>query len=265
MPDPLSDYTVRGWTVFEPEPAMLTWAQACAPVAAQLSGDPEHAHWWRCDGTWFAGVNVLPNAADGSVIESRVPILSGAAISFVRDSLGYGAFAFDAAQISIVTSGYPRQGIEETDAAFRYRVKRFAAHVDGLERIMPDRRRKLSETHGFLLGIPLGDTTAEEGAFVVWEGSHEVMRSAFRARFKGIPSSDWRSLDITDAYTEARRHVFETCTPVELAPGLGSAYVMHPLAVHGVAPWRGPDNAPRAIAYFRPDTFESDPQKWLDQ
>jgi len=202
---------------------------------------------------------------DGSVQSANIPPLTGPSIAFLKDTLGYGAFDFDAAQISIVTSGYPRQGEEETDAAFRYRVKRCAAHVDGLERIMPGRRRKLSETHGFLLGIPLGNSDIEQGAFVVWEGSHEIMRRAFQARFKGIPPSEWRTLDITDAYTEARRVVFDSCTPVELATGIGSAYVMHPLALHGVAPWRGSDSAPRAVAYFRPDTFGGDPQKWLDQ
>jgi hypothetical protein len=128
---------------------------------------------------------------------------------------------------------------------------------------MPGRRRKLSETHGFLLGIPLRDSTAKEGAFVIWDGSHEVMRAAFKAAYHGVDPKNWRDLDITDAYTEARRHVFDTCTPVELAPGLGSAYVMHPLALHGVAPWRAEGGAPRAVAYFRPDPFGGDPMRWL--
>ncbi len=264
MPDPLDEYRTRGWTVFPHDPAIETWAKACAPVAERLSHDPEHSHWWRCDGTWFAGVNVLPNDAGGGVAEEDVPALSGAAITFIEQSLGYSDVAYDAAQVSVVTSGYPRQGEEETEAAWRYRVKRCAAHVDGLERTMPERRRKLSETHGFLLGIPLGDASVEQGAFVIWEGSHEVMRAAFRKRFAGVAPLEWRSLDITEAYTEARAQVFETCTPVEIAPGLGSAYVMHPLALHGVAPWRGNEGPPRAVAYFRPDTFGGDPEKWLE-
>lgn len=263
MPDPLEEYRTRGWTVFAYDVAIEAWAEACAPVAERLSNDPEHAHWWRCDGTWFAGVNVLPNDAHGGV-RGEVPPLSGTALSFIKQSLGFEGVAFDAAQISTVTPGYPALGEEDTEASWRYRVKRCAAHVDGLERSMPDRRRKLSETHGFLLGIPLSNASAEQGAFVVWEGSHEIMRAAFRERFADAPPEEWRSLDITEAYTEARKHVFETCMPFEIAPGLGSAYVMHPLALHGVAPWRSGEGPARAVAYFRPDPFGGDPQKWLE-
>ena len=265
MPDALSAYREQGWTVFDPEPAMADWANACAPVGQRLASDPKLNHWWRCAGTWFAGVNVLPNAPDGSVKDEGIPPLSGTAIAFIRDALGQPVDAFDAAQISVVTPGYPTRGDEETEAAHRYRTHRCAAHVDGLERIMPERRRKLSETHGFLLGIPLSDATVEQGAFVVWEGSHEIMRAAFKSRLHGIASEDWRSVDITDAYTDARKRVFDTCKAVEIAPGLGGAYVVHPLALHGVAPWRGPEGPPRAVAYFRPDTLGGDPQKWLDQ
>jgi len=264
MSDLLGQYRKRGWVLFPVEPRMKAWAEACAPVAERLSRDPEYEHWWRCAGTWFAGVNVLPNDPSGGIDADGVPPLLGASIDFIEQALGYRSVSYDAAQISIVTSGYPAQAEEETDAAWRYRVKRSAAHVDGLERIMPERRRKLSETHGFLLGIPLGDATAEQGAFVIWEGSHEVMRSAFRKRFDGVPPSDWRELDITEAYTDARKRVFETCEVVEIAPGLGAAYVMHPLALHGVAPWRGADGPARAVAYFRPDTFGGDPVAWLN-
>ncbi len=264
MPDHLREYHQRGWTGFGYDPVMQAWARACMPLARCLMHNPDHDHWWRCARTWFAGVNILPNAADGSVMASAVPALAGEAVSFIRQSLGYTDVSFDAAQISVVTHGYPKQGEEETDAAYRYRLNRFAAHVDGLERIMPGRRRRLSETHGFLLGIPLADATAEQGAFVVWEGSHEVMRAAFRECFSGIPPQNWRDQDITEVYTQARSRVFDSCDFVRIAPGLGHSYVMHPLTVHGVAPWQGPEAAPRAVAYFRPDTFEGDPQKWLD-
>ena len=263
MPDALEEYRKRGWTVFASDPAIRSWAEACAPLAERISSDPNHAHWWRCDGTWFAGVNVLPNDARGGV-DGEIPPLSGSVISFIEQSLGFEDVAFDAAQISIVTPGYPALGEEDTEASWRFRIKRCAAHVDGLERSMPDRRRKLSETHGFLLGIPLSDANAEQGAFVVWEGSHELMRAAFRERFADTPPESWRSLDITQAYTAARKQVFERCTPVEIAPGLGAAYVMHPLALHGVAPWRGGDAPARAVAYFRPDTFGGDPEAWLN-
>lgn len=262
MSDAAHEYRERGFTVFGHDPDIERWARACAPLAEEAWRDPAHEQWLRCAGTWFAGVNALPNEADGSVAGRSVPPLSGEAVRFVRGDLGHGEFAWDAAQISIVWPGYPKQGAEESEAAWRYRVKRCAAHVDGLER-SPDRRRKLSETHGFVLGVPLGDSGAEEGAFVVWEGSHKIMRAVFTRAFRDVAPENWRDVDLTDFYVGARTRCFEVCKRIEIAPGLGHSYVTHPLALHGVAPWRAGDGPPRAVAYFRPDTFGGDPQKWL--
>ena len=114
MPDPIYEYRMRGWTVFPSDPAIKAWAEACAPVAERLSRDPQHGHWWRCGGTWFAGVNVLPNDGWGGVAEDDVPPLSGPAISFIEQLLGYRCAAFDSAQISVVTPGYPAHGEEDT-------------------------------------------------------------------------------------------------------------------------------------------------------
>lgn len=262
MPDPSTRYREEGWTVFPRDPGIAAWARACAPVARAMTADPALAGEYRCDGTWFAGINALPNDASGAV-PGLVPPLSGAAVDFVRDALGFGAFGWDRGQVSVVFPGYPRHGAEDTAASHRYRRDRCAAHVDGLERTMPGRRRRLSETHGFLLGIPLGDAGEGEGAFVVWRGSHRIMRDAFAAALAGTDPPEWFGVDITEAYVEARRHCFETCEPVRVAPGAGAAYVMHPLALHGVAPWESASTASRAVAYFRPDTFGGDPVRWL--
>ena len=263
MSDHLRRYREDGWTVFDHDPAVEAWGRAVVPLARAMLDDPDQAHWYRCDGTWFAGVNALPNDASGAV-SPRVPAVSGAAVDFVRGALGAGDVAWDRAQVSVVFPGYPKHGVEDTEASYRYRLNRYAAHVDGLERTMPERRRKLSETHSFLLGLPLGDAGEDEGAFVVWRGSHEVMRAAFRVALAGVDPADWFTVDVTDAYVEARRRCFEICEPVRIAPGLGSAYVMHPLALHGVAPWTSARTEPRMIAYFRPDAFAGDPVRWLD-
>ncbi len=262
MPDHLREYREDGWTVFGHDPAVETWVRACAPVARGVLNDPALAHWYRCDETWFAGVNALSNDGRGAVAD-RVPPLSGVAVAFARKALGLGAFEWDRGQVSVVFPGYPRHGDEDTEASFRFRRDRLAAHVDGLERMMPDRRRKLSETHSFLLGLPLGDAGVDEGAFVVWRGSHEVMRAAFRSALDGVDPADWRDVDVTDAYVAARRACFDTCEPVPIAPGVGCAYVMHPLALHGVAPWASERVEPRMVTYFRPDAFGGDPVRWL--
>ena len=255
---PPLDWHRDGARIFPREAAVEGWARAVAPLAEALERDPAHAEWWRCNGTWFAGVNVLPNGPDGAVPAWGVPPLEGAAMAFLRDLRG--PFALDAGQVSTVTPGYPRHGEEDTEAAWRYRVRRRAAHVDGLERDAA-RRRRLSETHGFVLGIPLGDETG--GAFTLWRGSHEVMRAAFREALNGTPVERWREVDVTDAYTAARARCFEECEPMEIAPGLGASYAAHPLALHGVAPWEGEGGGRRPIAYFRPDPFAGDPEAWL--
>lgn len=256
----------RGWVSFPEDAATADWAARVRPVAERLLADPAHrAAWLRCGGTWFAGVNILPNGPDGSVAEVGAPPLAGAPIDFAADTLGLSGFAWDHAQVSVCLPGYPQPWQGETDAAFRFRRDRDAAHVDGLLRRDPGRRRSLGEVHGLILGLPLN--TADPGAapMVVYEGSHEIMRAAFRDRFSGIAPQDWAGEDITDAYTAARRACFETCprVPVHVAPG--QAYIVHRLALHGVAPWAA-GNDPRMIAYFRPDPFPGAlPEWWLNR
>ncbi len=260
-----ADFLQKGWAAFPPDAAMSAWAEAARPVAQACLDDPEQrAQWLRCGGTWFAGVNVFPNDARGAVPGHGVPPLAGAAVDFACD--GLPAFDWDPAQVSVCFPGYPQPWEGETDAAFRYRLNRDAAHVDGLRRSGPDRRRTPGEVHGFILGIPLTEAAPDAAPFVVWEGSHEIMRRAFRARLAGVKPSDWMEEDVTDAYWAARREAFETCPRVPLTAPPGGAYVVHRLALHGVAPWGEEGGVtPRMIAYFRPDPFPGEsPEWWLD-
>ncbi len=258
----LETFLARGWLSFPAEPAVAAWAEAADVEARRLMRAEDAAY--RCDGTWFPGVNSLGNGPDGGADALSLPPLSGAAVAFARGALGLGAFAWDRAQISACLPGYPRQGAEETDAAFRYRARRDAAHVDGLERTMPGRRRRLSETHGFILGLPLAGAGPGRSPLTVWEGSHETMRAAFRRAFDGLAPADWRSADVTEIYQAARAQVFETCRRVEIHAAPGEAYLVHRLALHGVAPWTAeePDETPRIIAYLRPDPFPGAPPDW---
>ena len=252
---------------FEPEPGLLAWASAARGLAEALLADAEiRAGDLRCGGTWFAGVNLCPNDAAGAVPGQGVPALAGAPVSFVRTVLGLSGFAWDRAQISVCYPGYPRQGAEESPANHRYRLHRAAAHVDGLLRDAA-RRRRPGETHGFILGLPLAGAAPGAAPMVVWEGSHEVMRRAFRARLRGVAPSDWAGEDVTEAYHAARAEAFETCPRREVTAPPGGAYLVHRLALHGVAPWTAPeDAAPRMIAYFRPDPFPgAAPDWWLDR
>ena len=251
-----------GWCRFSHDPALAEWLAATLPAARRAVAAPENAEWLRCGGTWFAGVNVLPNGPTGAV--EGGPELACEAVEFIRDSLGLAGFAWDRAQVSVCYPGYPRPMPGETEAAFRYRRDRDAAHLDGLLREGPDRRRHLREHHGFLLGIPMVEAGAGASPFVIWEGSHEIVREGFRDIFDGLPPGRWGEVDVTDGYHALRRRIFDTCARVEIAAKPGEAYLVHRLCLHGVAPWApsaraGPDG--RMIVYFRPPV--GGPEDWL--
>ena len=120
-------YEAQGWARFPYDPALARWVSAALPFAQAALVDPAMAQWHVCEGTWFVGVDALPNDKDGAVGESGP--LQGA----VRDFLNthYGAIPpLHQAQVSVTWPGYPRPRDGESEAAFRYRQKRDAAHVD---------------------------------------------------------------------------------------------------------------------------------------
>lgn len=259
---PLAAFLSRGWIKFPHDPDTARWAEAARSVAEARTADPAlRARWLRHGGTWFAGVNVLGNGPDGSVLGTAV---AGAAVDFIRAALGFEGFAWDSAQVSVCYPGYPRRDPDESEANHRFRRYRDAAHVDGLRRAVPGRRRHLGECHGFILGIPLDETPPGAAPMVVYEGSHEVMRDAFRARLAGIAAADWAGEDVTEAYVAARRLAFDTCPRRPIPAGPGESYLVHRLALHGVAPWMAPEGPPRTVTYFRPDSFAGwSPERWL--
>jgi hypothetical protein len=158
--------------------------------------------------------------------------------------------------VSVTWPGYPKPREGEGEAAARYRQHRDAAHVDGLLAVGDARARMLKERHAYILGLPLTAAGPRASPLVVWEGSHEIMRAAFAAAFKGIAPQDWGEVDLTDVYKSARQDAFDRCTRVELPAQPGEALLVHRLALHGVAPWHEGAEASeegRMIAYFRPE------------
>ena len=237
-------------------------------------------HWLRCEGTWFVGVNALPNNTCGEVGDSGP--LRGAAVDFIRRALGFEMpasavaeearaltaqpLAWDRGQLSVCYPGYPRAMSGESAKAARFRRERDAAHVDGLLPEGAERRRHLREHHAFIFGIPL--TSCRHGAapFVVWEGSHKLMQDALHKRLGHLPAAHWGEEDITAAYQRARLEIFTRCPRVEVYVQPGEAFVVHRLALHGMAPWderaeAGPDG--RAHCYFRPQLRS--PRAWLER
>ncbi|MDU8928928.1 hypothetical protein RXV86_16160 [Alisedimentitalea sp. MJ-SS2] len=242
-------FAEKGYCRFGFDPALKSWAEAALPLARAAVADPEQrARWLVCQGTWFVGVDALPNGGDGAI--GDVP-LAGEAIEFAEGL--FGALPLHPAQVSVVWPGYPRPRQGESEAAFRYREKRDAAHLDGVKASGADRRRRIEEAHGWILGIPLNEAGAGASPLVVWDGSHKVMRARLLAALNGMDEAGWGEVDVTEAYQAARQEVFETCARIELAAKPGEAYLLHRLSLHGVAPWRqGPDEG-RMVAYFRPE------------
>jgi hypothetical protein len=257
-----SRFFEKSWCRFQFDETLMQWINHALPCARETVAAEENAQWLRCGGTWFAGVNLLPNAADGSVFGCGA--LQGKASDFIRQALGLDNFDWDRAQLSVCYPGYPRPMPGETEAAYAYRRDRDAAHVDGFLAEGPDRRRHLREYHGFILGIPMVEFNADASPFVVWEGSHEVIRETFAEQFQDVPAEQWGEIDITGVYHEVRRRVFGLCKRVEIYARPGEAYLVHRLALHGVAPWQSTASATadgRMICYFRPET--GGPESWL--
>lgn len=253
----MADFARTGWMRFSFDPALADWARHAAGMAMSSATDPVNASWLRCGGTWFVGVDALANDEQGRLPGG--PPLAGAAIEAART---VAEAPLHRAQASIMYRGYPKQGDDEDDAAFGFRLRRDAAHVDGLHRIMPGRRRLLKERHAWLLGVPLNES--EAAPMTIWEGSHEVMRDALSRAYEGVPPSDWASHDITAPYQAARKQCFETLRRIELRATVGEAYLVHRLALHGVAPWGAATGTYRAIAYFRPElTCGDGSDAWL--
>jgi len=257
-------FFAKGWRHFGYEAAVAAWVARTLPQAREAVKAPGNAQWLRSGGTWFVGVNALPNDATGAV-PGGLP-LTGAAIDFIRNELGFADLALEQGQVSVCYPGYPQPMASETASAFAYRRDRAAAHLDGLHAEGPDRRRFFHEPHSFLLGLPMVEASPDASPFVIWEGSHQILRAALREAFAGVPSERWSAVDVTEAYYAARRRIFAECRQVEIAARPGEAYLVHRLALHGMARWgeratAGPDG--RMIVYFRPILFG--PEAWLGE
>ncbi len=242
----------QGFQIIEGGPDLARWVAAAQRAAADglpaLMGTQAQM---RSGGTWCVGVDGLPNARDGSVNGVELP-------PEIRDMTGWHG-AWHRAQLSVVFPGYPQKDSGESDAGFRYRVTRYAAHLDGLLPEGPARRRYLREPHAFVLGLPLEPCAA--APLMVWPGSHDIMGAALR---KAVGEGDVADTDLTDAYWAARRAVFARIAPVAIDAQPGQAVWLHRHLLHGIAPWdaaRANGAARRMVAYFRPQFSRS--EDWL--
>jgi ectoine hydroxylase-related dioxygenase (phytanoyl-CoA dioxygenase family) len=137
--------------------------------------------------------------------------------------------------------------------------------MDGLIADGPAKRRFLRERHAWILGMPLTETTPGASPLVVWPGSHTILQAAIGQALADVPETQWGETDITDVYQAARKSVFASCRRTPLFTRPGEAVLLHPMLLHGVAPWQAGSTASgdgRMFAYLRPETGESG-RGWL--
>lgn len=247
-------YKDNGYCIFERDRALLSWIDSSLSAARLAVSDTQNKHWFRYDGTWFVGVNVLENDEKGRV--DNGPSLSGRAVDFIERFITKTELNLDKAQISVCYKGYPKASSDESEQAFGYRLRRDAAHVDGIMREGQD--RYLVEYHGYIFALAMVEFSHDAAPFVVWEGSHKIMKQALSSYVANYPIEQWRSVAISDVYNQARKEIFTRCRRIELALKPGQAFVGHRHLLHGTAPWgesatSGPDG--RMISFFRPETL----------
>lgn len=255
---PRKRWLTYGWAKFAPDPSTSDWVNAVRVQALTHARDPNLL---RHGGTWFAGVDALPNDAEGRVGDG--PAFKGQARNLAETVTH--ALPLHPAQVSVVYPGYPGRDPGESDASHRYRRNRDAAHLDGLLPEGPTRRRHLREPHAYILGVALTEADATAAPLVVYDQSHTVMRTALLEALMAYDPSDWAEVDLTEPYQTARRRCFDICQRVEISLKPGACVLLHRLCVHGIAPWADgatADPAGRAIAYFRPQLPNM--RDWLD-
>ena len=251
-------FGTTGWRRFKANDEIKKWANAARKFANGAAQNPDlKEKWLQCEGTWYVGVDVLPSDEDGRFDGFE---LAGPVSDLIQS---VATKPLHPAQVSIIYPGYPKPRQGETKAGFNYRLKRDAAHVDGLLPVGAQRRRMLREPHAYVIGLPLNTCDTKASPMVVWEGSHLIMHKAFQTALSPYPAAQWPDIDLSDVYHAARREVFEKCRRVAVHAEPGQAYAIHRLALHGIAPWQAGANAPsegRMIAYFRPEL--SDIGEW---
>ena len=247
----LSDFEHKGWIKFKFDQRVAHWANAAnSKITSKLKNKEIFDNNLTCQGTWFVGVDALENDTDGALGEIS---LSGPFESLMKRTEARGLHA---AQVSIIFEGYPKPRDQESESSFNFRLKRDAAHVDGLIADFPGGPRKLKEPHAYVLGIPLNQAPKGASPVVVWEGSHHIISKAFSSLFMNRDPEEWADLDVREVYTQTRKSIFEKCKRRVLHANLGESYMIHRLCLHGISAWDFEIknfNEGRKIAYFRPE------------
>ena len=246
-------YTDNGFCLFDHDDALFAWVASSLEPARLAVSAKRNRHWFRHDNTWFVGVNALPNKKTGRI--GNGPALQGGAVDFIQRYLTSGDLSVDRGQISVCYPGYPKPSIGESELAYGYRLRRDAAHIDGVMRVGVE--RNIVEHNDYILALPMVKFSSDAAPLVVWQGSHKIMQVALSSFLADYPVEQWSTVAITDVYTKTRKQIFANCQRIEVQFEPGQSLLGHRHLLHGTAPWgtsasAGPDG--RMICFFRPQT-----------
>ena len=256
----------KGWRFLDDDGEFRPWINAAKRnIVSKFKNKQYDMGQLRSGSTWFVGINFLDNGPKGDI--KGVPF-SSKIQSDIRRQFGSLIECWDQGQVSICWPGYPRRDLTETLNSFKYRVKKYASHVDGLIPTGNKRRRFAREFHAFILGIPIINSTSHSAPIIVWEGSHLIFRDLFKTLYSGLSEFEVNNLDITEIYQECRRKVFSTCSASIVCCDKNRPYILDRHRLHGVLPWVDATRnlsvtsdtprseidplAGRAVIYFRP-------------
>lgn len=276
-----TQFCQSGFYQFAYDEKLAAWVEETKNTAITTLQNPKNTRWWRCGGTWFAGVSVLGNDHQGCTPSKNGKTsqpLQGKAIEFTRKNITKNIpltqknnqIAWDIGQVSVCTQNYPQIDKDnDTLATHQYRKKRFAAHIDGLLKRGREKKRYLCEQHAFILGIAMNDTSEKAAPFVVYEESHKYIGEFLRSNLKHHPPHKWQEIELTKAYHDIRNKIFATCHPRPLWVRPGEAFLVHRFALHGTKAWHKDATAEpinkipaRMLTFFRPQT--TNPTAWLN-
>ena len=115
----MKDTWQHGWIKFPFDSQLDAWVTSAKLSAQAVIADVEmQKQWLQCEGTWFVGVDALPNDLSGRIGGSDP--LAGRAVDFIMQNFGTLP-ALHPAQMSVIYPGYPKPRAKETPAAFRFR------------------------------------------------------------------------------------------------------------------------------------------------
>lgn len=251
-------YQKFGWVKFCSDKRLLNWLDSLQKNCDIDSLYPRHDyhHLWRCDGTWFVGVDTIPNDHHG-IVRQSLP-LDGSIIDFIKQHL-WQRPQWHRGQLSVCFPEYPKKGDEDTLKSWQFRIKHHAAHCDGIHGIGKftndqKKSRFLKEHHRFILAIPLDNITQHNAPMMLWQESHRLIQKMLCDVFANMLTCEWQNYDITKIYQHCRRHILETITPIAMTANYGDAYLLHRHLLHGIKSWDRANHEAkiRRIIYFRP-------------